>query len=91
MALIKNEKYYRISGLNFSYYGSGHVNIQLEIYNSEADRIETKEGKNFKVAGYIDLNLLSDCFNLSGEKDIREKIYTELKNTEELKDAKDAW
>ena len=90
MALLKDEKYYRISGLNFSYYGSGHVNIQLEIYNSEADRLETKTGKNYKVAGYMDLNLLSDCFNLSGEKDIREKIYTELKNTEELKEATDA-
>ena len=90
MALLKNEKYYRVSGANYSFIGSGHINIHLEIYNSEADRIETKEGKNFKVAGYIDLNLLSDCFNLSGEKDIREKIYTELKKTEELKDAQDA-
>ena len=90
MALIKNEKYYRISGLNFSYYGSGHVNIQLEIYNSEADRFETKTGKNYKVAGHLDLSLDNTCFNLSGEKDIREKIYTELKKTEELKDAKDA-
>ena len=90
MALLKDEKYYRISGLNFSYYGSGHVNIQLEIYNSEADRLETKEGKNYRVAGFMDLNLFADSFNLSGEKDIREKIYTELKKTEELKDAQDA-
>ena len=29
-------------------------------------------------------------YNPSNEKDIREKIYTELKKTEELKDAKDA-
>lgn len=89
MALQK-DKYYRIAGLNYSYVGSGHINVHLEVYNSEADRIETKEGKNFKVAGYMDLNLLSDCFNLSGGKDVREKIYTELKKTEELKDAQDA-
>ena len=91
MALIKNEKYYRVSGANYSFIGSGHINVQVEIYNSEADRIETKEGKNYKVAGYLDLSLDNTCFNLDGEKDIREKIYTELKNTEELKDAKDAW
>ena len=90
MALIK-DKYYRIAGLNFSYVGSGHINVHLEVYNSESDRIETKEGKNYRVAGFMDLNLFADSFNLSGEKDIREKIYTELKKTEELKDAKDAW
>jgi len=90
MALLKDEKYYRVSGANYSFIGSGHINIQVEIYNSIQDREETKTGKNYKVAGQLDLSFDSTCFNLDGEKDVREKIYTELKKTEELKDAKDA-
>lgn len=90
MALLKNEKYYRVSGANYSFIGSGHINIQVEIYNSIQDREETKTGKNYKVAGYMDFNLDCNSFSLTGQKDIREKIYTELKKTEELKDAQDA-
>lgn len=90
MALLKDEKYYRVSGANYSFIGSGHINVQVEIYNSIQDREETKTGKNFKVSGYIDFSLDHNSFNLDEQKDIREKIYTELKNTEELKDAQDA-
>ena len=70
--------------------GAGFINIILEVYNSAEDREKTKNGIEYLVKNIEGISLDNKAFNTEKTKDIREKIYTELKNTEELKDAKDA-
>lgn len=89
MAIIHNNKYKRVARFEADFNGAGFINVFFEVYDSKEDREKTKTGEEYKVKGFEGVSLDSSVFNTDKTKDIRDNIYTKIKEKEEYAGAID--